>query len=262
MREEVGNDSRRGGIAVGPRERPLSYGLRLVTSKLHDGGTRVRRLWLVAVFTIFAAPAGAQILSVPKGGLKRDPSVFIGASVGLFNLQDVLDGSTQTAWGFSQTIEYAGSLEFAVSRGSAFGVTASYAHVPLLYVDSIQAATGAIPNGCCDAHVNVYTVGAQFSVGGGGSPGFHQLIVVNAGIIAFENFTSDRDGRRLPPDRNIDPRIAIGYGFDYGFAKLGDVFLIQEYGVALHESTGLSGGDRRQYQQQTTRLGFKLALGR
>ena len=222
----------------------------------------MRRLWLVAVFTIFAAPAGAQILSVPKGGLKRDPSVFIGASVGLFNLQDVLDGSTQTAWGFSQTIEYAGSLEFAVSRGSAFGVTASYAHVPLLYVDSIQAATGAIPNGCCDAHVNVYTVGAQFSVGGGGSPGFHQLIVVNAGIIAFENFTSDRDGRRLPPDRNIDPRIAIGYGFDYGFAKLGDVFLIQEYGVALHESTGLSGGDRRQYQQQTTRLGFKLALGR
>jgi hypothetical protein len=262
VREEVVDDSRRGGIAVGPRERPLSYGLRLVTSKLHDGGTRVRRLWLVALFTIVAAPAGAQILSVPKGGLKRDPSVFVGASIGLFNLQDVFDGSTQTAWGFSQTIEYAGSLEFAVSPGSAFGVTASYAHVPMLYVDSIQAATGFISSGCCDAHVNVYTVGAQFSVGGGGTPGFHQLIVVDAGIIAFENFTSDRDGRRLQPDRNIDPRIGIGYGFDYGFARLGDVFLVQEYGVALHESKGLSGGDRRQYQQQTTRLGFKFALGR
>jgi hypothetical protein len=222
----------------------------------------VRRLGLIALFVILAAPAGAQILSVPKGGLKRDPSVFIGASVGLFNLQDLYDGSTKTTWGFSQTIEYAGSVEFAVSPGSAFGVTASYAHVPMLYVDSAQAATGSIPNGCCDAHVNVYTLGAQFSVGGGGSPGFHQLIVVNAGVIAFENFTADRDGRRLQPDRNIDPRIGIGYGFDYGFNKLGDVFLVQEYGVALHESTGLSGGDRRQYEQRTTRLGFKLALGK
>ena len=222
----------------------------------------MRRLALLALITLFAAPAGAQILKVPKGGLKRDPSVFIGASVGLFNLQDVFDGSTKTAWGFSQTIEYAGSVEVALSPGSAFGVTASYAHVPMLYVDSIQAATGSIPNGCCDAHVNVYTAGAQFSIGGGGAPGFHQLVVLNAGVIAFENFTSDRDGRRLPPDRNIDPRIGIGYGFGYGFSGLGEAFLVQEYGVALHESKGLSGNDRRQYQQQTTRLGFKLGLGR
>jgi hypothetical protein len=217
---------------------------------------------LLALFALLAAPeARAQIINVPKGGLKHDPVVLVGASIGLFNLQDVFDGSTQTAWGFSQTLEYGASLEFAMSGGSAFGITGSYARVPLLYVDSIQAATGRITPGCCDAHVNAYTVGAQFSIGGNGAPGFHQLVIVNAGIIAFENFTADRGGQRLPPDRNIDPRIAIGYGFGYGFGGRGEAFVVQEYGVALHESTGLNGGDRRQYQQQTTRLGIKYGLG-
>ena len=247
--------------AVGPPERPLTYGLRLVMDKLLDGGTRVRRIALIALFALLAPEAQAQILKVPQGGLKHDPSVLIGASVGLFNMQDIFDGSTQTAWGFSQTIEYAGSLEFALSPGSAFGLTASYAHVPMLYVDSAQAATGSIPNGCCDAHVNVYTFGGQFSVGGGGSPGFHQLVVINAGVIAFEKFTADRGGRSLPPTRNIDPRIGIGYGFGYGFGGRSEAFIVQEYGVALHESKGLSGSDRRQYQQQTTRLGIKFGLG-
>jgi hypothetical protein len=221
----------------------------------------VRRIALLAVTLALLAPqAGAQIISVPKGGLKHDPAVFAGASIGLFNLQDIFDGSTQTAWLFSQTIEYSGSLEFALSRGSAFGVTASYAHVPMLYVDTIRAAAGA-PAGCCDAHTDVYTVNAQFSLGGG-TPGFHQVVVVNAGIIAFENFTADNGGQRLPPDRNIDPRLAIGYGFGYGFGGgRNEAFIVQEYGVALHESKGLSGNDRRQYQQQTTRLGVKFGLG-
>jgi hypothetical protein len=220
----------------------------------------VRRIALLALVILLAPEARAQIINVPKGGLTHDPAILVGASVGLFDLQDVRDGSTQTAWLFSQTIEYAGSLEFALSRGSAFGVTASYAHVPLLYIDTLQAAAG-VPSGCCDAHTNVYTVGAQFSIGGGGAPGFHQLVVINAGIIAFENFTADRGGQRLPPDRNIDPRIGIGYGFGYGFGGRHEVFIVQEYGVALHESTGLSGGDRRQYQQRTTRLGVKFGLG-
>ena len=222
----------------------------------------MRRFALLALFALLTAPeVHAQIINVPKGGLKHDPVILVGASVGLFNLQDVYDGSTQTAWGFSQTLDYAGSLEFALSGGSAFGVTASYAHVPLLYVDSTQLATGRITSGCCDAHVNAYTLGAQFSIGGNGSPGFHQLVVINAGVIAFEKFTADRGGQRLQPERNIDPRIAIGYGFSYGFGGRGEAFIVQEYGVALHESKGLSGDDRRQYQQQTTRLGVKYGLG-
>ena len=221
----------------------------------------MRRLTVLVALLMIAPPVQAQILKVPAGGLKHDPAVMIGASIGLFNLQDVFDGSTQTAWIFSQTAEFAGSLEFALSPGSAFGVAASYAHVPLLYIDSAQAATGSAPKGCCDAHVNVYTINAQFSVGGGGAPGFHQLVVINGGVIAFEKFTADRGGQPLPPSRNIDPRIGIGYGFGYGFGGRSEAFIVQEFGVALHESTGLSGGDRRQYQQQTTRLGIKYGLG-
>ena len=222
----------------------------------------MRRIALLAfALTLLAPHAGAQIISVPKGGLKHDPAMFAGVSIGLFNLQDVFDGSTQTAWLFSQTIEYSGALEFALSRGSAFGVTASYAHVPMLYIDSLRAASGVAPAGCCDAHTNVYTINAQFSLGGG-TPGFHQVVVANAGIIAFENFTADKGGKRLPPDRNIDPRLGIGYGFGYGFGGgRNEAFIVQEYGVALHESKGLSGNDRRQYQQQTTRLGVKFGIG-
>jgi hypothetical protein len=131
----------------------------------------------------------------------------------------------------------------------------------MLYIDSVRAASGVAPAGCCDAHTNVYTINAQFSLGGG-TPGFHQVVVANAGIIAFENFTADKGGQRLPPDRNIDPRLGIGYGFGYGFGGgRNEAFIVQEYGVALHESKGLSGNDRRQYQQQTTRLGVKFGIG-
>lgn len=221
----------------------------------------MRRLGLVALLVVCAPQARAQIINVPQGALKHDPAVLVGASVGLLNIQSIFDGSTQTAWDFSQTLEYGGSLEVALSGGSAFGVTASYAHVPLLYVDSLQASTGVVTSSCCDAHVNAYTVGAQFSVGAGGAPGFHQLVVVNAGVIAFENFTKDRGGQRLRPDRNIDPRLSIGYGFGYGFGGHSEVFVVQEYGVSLHEGKGLSGSDRRQYQQQTTRLGIRYGIG-
>ena len=223
----------------------------------------MRRLTLLAIPLALALgaarPAGAQIISVPKGGLSHGPYAFATAGVGLFALQGVLDGQTQTYWNFSQTIDYAGSLEFALGRGSSLGVSASYANVPLTYQQIVNTPGGSgVLN--TDAHVNVYIFGAQFAVGPG-SAGFHQVIVANAGVIAFENFHADAGGGRLAPQRDLDPRLAIGYGIGYGF-KSGEAFLLQEYGVALHQSTGLSGSDRRQYQQQTTRLGFRVGIGR
>ena len=206
------------------------------------------------VLALAAPSLGAQIISVPDRGLQREPTVALSTSLGLLSLQGLFDGSTQTGWDFSQTIEYAASAEFRVSRGASVGLTASYANMPLRYQQLNTAGTGIINT---NARVNVYTVGGQFTMGPG-SPGFHQLIVINAGIIAFENFRGG--GQRLQPDRDIDPRIGIGYGFGYGFRNRLEVFLVQEAGVALHQGEGLSGDDRRQYQQQVTRIGARFGI--
>lgn len=213
--------------------------------------------WLPGVLAMLLAfPASAQIISVPDRGLTRQPAIVLTTTVGIQALQGVFDGSTGTAWDFSQGIEYGASIERALGGGSAFGIAASYSRVPLRYVDSTSVtSSGQII--CCDAHVNVYTAGAQFSAGGG--EGFHQVIVASAGVIVFQDFTLD-DGGKVPPGRDIDPRLSIGYGIGYGFSRRSQAFLLQEYAVALHQGENLSGDDRRQYQQQTTRVGFRLGL--
>ncbi|HEX2718703.1 MAG TPA: hypothetical protein VHM67_13560 [Gemmatimonadaceae bacterium] len=220
----------------------------------------MRRLVSIALALLLGASSvGAQIISVPNRGLQRERTVSLTGGIGLLSLQGLFDGSTQTGWDFSQALEYTAAAEFRVSRGAWVGVTASYANMPLNHQQVVSPGGNSYSIIYTDAHVNVYTAGAQFSMGPG-SPGFHQVIVINAGIIAFENFHADRDGRRLTPERDIDPRIGIGYGFGYGFRNSLEVFLVQEAGVALHQGEGLSGNDRRQYQQQATRIGVRLGL--
>ncbi|HEX2780042.1 MAG TPA: hypothetical protein VHM30_11110 [Gemmatimonadaceae bacterium] len=224
----------------------------------------MRRLRLPALLIIGlacgSAPAAAQVISVPKGGLTRDPALFVSGGIGLLAVQGVFDGTTQTGWDFSQALEYHAALEFGMARGSAIGVSLGYARVPLSYQRLVNTPGGGQGVLATDAHVSAWTLGGEFTLGPG-SPGFHQVIVVNAGVIAFQNFHGDGGVGELPPKRDIDPRIGIGYGFGYGLKSRGEVYLVQEYGVALHQSEGLSGSDRRQYQQQTTRLGFRIGLG-
>lgn len=213
----------------------------------------MRRLVPIALaLLVGASPLGAQIISVPGRGLQREKTVSLTAGLGLLAVQGVFDGSTQTGWDFSQALDYSAGAEFRVSRGAWLGVTASYANMSLGYQKAVGSSVVTT-----DAHVNVYTVGAQFAMGPG-APGFHQVIIINAGVIAFEDFRGG--GGRLPPERDIDPRLAIGYGFGYGFPNNLEVFLLQEAGVAVHQGEGLSGSDRRQYQQQVTRLGVRMNL--
>lgn len=214
----------------------------------------MRRLAVAAVIVLLARPLGAQIIRVPDRGLARQPQFVVALTAGIQALQGIYDGSTGTGWDFGQTVDFGGSLEKTLARGSAFGVAGSYARVPLRYYDAAGVTTGA--NGS-DAHVEVITTAAQFTAGGG--EGFHQLIQVSAGVIVFRNFTLD-DGGPVPPSQDIDPRLSIGYGFAYGFSPRSTAFIIQEYAVALHQGEGLSGDDRRQYQQQSTRIGVRLGF--
>ena len=220
----------------------------------------MRRIAVLGFFAIFSAPAGAQIINVPNGGLSREPAFVLTTTVGLQSIQSVFDGRTQTIWNFSQAAQVGASLEKSLGRGSSFGVAASWSKVPLQYLDTSAVNSGVAR--CCDAHVDALTAGLQFTSGGG--VGFHQLVVINAGIIAFQHFDVKSNGfgpTTTPPQRDIDPRLAVAYGFGYGLSPRSEVFIIQEYGVSLHQSDGLDGGTRRQYQQQTTRLGFRVGAG-
>jgi hypothetical protein len=221
----------------------------------------VRRTVVVLFLAALAAPAGAQIMSVPRGSLAREPAVVLGVTVGLQSLQSIADGRSGTIWDFSQAAELGMSLEKSLGRGASFGLAATYAKVPLHYLDTADVNAGFAS--CCDAHADVLTGGLQFTAGGGS--GFHQLVVVNAGVIVFQHFDIKNNGTAsfggVPPKRDIDPRLAIAYGFGYGFSARSEAFILQEYGVALHQSDGLPGGTRRQYQQQTTRIGFRVGGG-
>lgn len=214
----------------------------------------MRRLAVVLLVMLLAQPIGAQIISVPNRALSRPPQFVVGVTAGIQALQGLYDGSTGTGWDFGQTVDFGASLEKSLGRGSAFGVAGSYSRVPLRYYDADEVSSGGSGS---DAHADVVTAAAQFTAGGG--EGFHQLIQVSAGVIMFRNFTLD-DGGAVPPNQDIDPRLSIGYGFGYGFSARAEGFIMQEYAVALHQGEGLSGDDRRQYQQQTTRIGLRLGL--
>jgi hypothetical protein len=214
----------------------------------------VRRLAVALVVLLVVPPLQAQIISVPNRALSRQPQFVVGVTAGIQALQGVYDGSTGTAWDFGQTVDFGASLEKSLGRGSAVGVAGAYSRVPLRYFDADDVSSGG---GGDDAHADVITAAAQFTAGGG--EGFHQLIQVSAGVIMFRNFTLD-DGGAVPPRQDIDPRLSIGYGFGYGFSARAEGFIMQEYAVALHQGEGLSGDDRRQYQQQTTRIGLRLGF--
>ena len=219
------------------------------------------RIAFLAFLCLASAPAGAQIISVPHGSLAKDPAFIFTTTIGMPTIQSVKDGRSGTIWDFSQGAEFGAALERTLGRGAAFGIVATYTKMPLHFLDTSVVSTGYAS--CCNAHVDVITAGAQFTSGGGA--GFHQLIMISVGVIAFQNFDVKYNGSvgspGAPPQRDIDPRLAIGYGFGYGLSARSEAFLLQEYGVALHQGDGLQGNDRRQYQQQTTRIGFRLGAG-
>jgi hypothetical protein len=219
----------------------------------------VRRIAVLFLLSLAAAPAGAQIMSVPKGSLAKEPAFVLGLTVGLQALQSVNDSDTQSIWDFSQSAEFGATLEKSLGRGATFGLAATYAKMPLRYIDTASVIGNVAV--CCKAHVDVITAGAQFTAGGGA--GFHQLVVINAGIIAFQNFDVKSDGSVTPrpPTRDIDPRLAVAYGFGYGFSARSEAFILQEYAVALHQGDGVLGDSRKQYQQQTTRIGIRVGAG-
>jgi hypothetical protein len=217
----------------------------------------VRKLPILILLSFAALPAHAQVRRrVPMN--VGEPSVWVSGGIGLFNGNGVNDGSTQSSWDFGNatTPQYRLSLEKAFSTNAAIGATGTYTHVPFTY-----RSIG--DNGSCSecaAHLDMVTVGASFHYGGG--LGFHQVLEGVAGIVDYVNLKRDDDKSSLAPaGGNIDPYFTFGYGFGYTLNPQTEVSVVQDFGIALHEKTGLTSEDSNTLRQRTLRLNFRYGFG-
>ena len=230
-------------------------------------GNMMRRFSLALLAVMFVGGSlGAQMPRRPSA-YTNDPSYWITAGVSGFRANAVNDGVSGSAWNFgnSTNIAYRGSIEKGGNNGSSFGVAGSWSHVPFLYSSTgfAPVPTGGVQclNGSsCDAHLDLMTLVATFHSGGG--IGFHQVLELNGGVVAYSNLKRDSDGSQLnPPGRNIDPLFALGYGFGYGLSDRTNLDVISDYSFAIHERKDLSNGTSNTNSMPGIRVALRMGFG-
>jgi hypothetical protein len=222
----------------------------------------MRRFSVALSMVIFCAGSLSAQMRRPTV-YSNDPGVWITAGVSGFRANVVNDGVTASTWDFgnSTNLQYRGSLEKGGSNGSSFGVAGSWAHAPFLY-----SSTGAvIPAGgvqcsSCNAHLDMMTLLATFHSGSG--LGFHQLLELNAGVVAYKNLKRDSDGATMAPSGgNIDPLFGFGYGFGYGLSDRTNIDVISGDAWAIHERKGLSNGTSNTNSMPSLRVSLRMGFG-
>lgn len=213
---------------------------------------------LIALLLVMplAVPAESQVRRrVPRA---PEPSLWLAAGVGLFNANGVNDGGTASSWDFGEasSAQYRASIEKAVRGSASIGATATYVRVPFTY----SGPSRAMSCSRCAAHLDAVSLGGSFHVGGGS--GLHQVLEGSAGVIQYRNLKRDSDGSPLAPeDGSIDPYFTFGYGFGYAFNPSMQVSVVQDFGLGLHERTGLTSEQSNTLRQRTIRLNFRYGIG-
>jgi hypothetical protein len=216
----------------------------------------VRKIFVLLLSLLIALPAQSQI----RRRVVRvvEPSLWGSLGVGLFNGNDVSDGETESVWDFGRSYnpQYRAALEKAISRTASIGLTGTYMHAPFTYIGPV----GDFDRTRTPGHLDVITLGASVHVGGG--VGLHQVLEATAGALAYRNLERDSDRAALPPvNGNIDPYFTFGYGFGYSFDPITQISIVQDFGLALHERTGLTSEDSNTLTQRTIRLNFRYGFG-
>jgi hypothetical protein len=216
----------------------------------------VRRLLAVALLAGMATQAEAQVRRrVPR---VAEPSMWTSFSVGLFNANDVSDGKTESRWDFGRAsnAQFRASLEKAISSTASIGATGTFVRAPFTYV----GAGGTESCTQCAAHIDIASLAASFHIGGG--VGLHQVIEASAGAVQFRNLTRDSDDAPLAPTGgNVDPYFTFAYGFGYSLNPTSQISVVQEFGLALHESNGLDSNDSNTLRNRTIRVNFRYGFG-
>ena len=191
-----------------------------------------------------------------------DPANWVSGGIAGFTGNGVHDGRSASTWDFGNSTnwQYSASLERTLAGGgSSFGIAGTYARVPFVYSGSALPPGGGATCTGCDAHLDMTTLVATFHVGSGS--GFHQVIELNGGIVNYANLKRDSDGARLAGGSNIDPLFSGGWGFGYGFDDRTQLEFVPEYGIAIHERTGLSNGVSNTNRMQSLKVTFRMGFG-
>jgi hypothetical protein len=192
--------------------------------------------------------------------------VWISAGVGAFRANRVNDGVTASVWDFGNAtnLQYRASLETGMDNGSSFGIAGSFARVPFAYSADLTTPLPAGESGTrclnCNAHLDMTTLVLTFHAGSGA--GFHQVIEVNGGVVAYKNLKQDAGGAKLAPSGgNIDPLFSLGYGFGYGLSNRTNIDFVSDYTFAIHERRGLSNGTSNTNSMPSLRLALRMGFG-
>jgi hypothetical protein len=217
----------------------------------------MRRFPLALLMAMFCA--GSLSAQRRPSVYSNDPGVWITGGIAAFQGNGVNDGATASTWNFgnSTNFQYRASLEKGGTNGSSFGVAGSRAHVPFVYSSSTTCPPAT---STCDAHLDMMTLVATFHAGSG--YGFHQVIELNGGVVAYRNLKRDSDGAKLAPSGgNIDPLFAFGYGFGYGLSDRTNIDFTSDYAIAIHERKGLSNGTSNTNRMPGLRVSLRMGFG-
>ena len=217
---------------------------------------QVKKLLAVLLVVLVAQPAESQVRR--RVSRVTEPDVWLTGSIGLFNGNDVSDGKTNSVWDFGRASvpQYRLAVEKSFNRNMSIGATGTYMHAPFTYLS--DGSSGSCTR--CAAHMDIVSAGASFHVGGG--LGLHQVLEASAGAIQYRNLKSDGDKTLLAPrDGNIDPYFTFGYGFGYTLNQNTQISIVQDFGLAIHERTGLTSEDSNTLTQRTLRLNLRYGFG-
>jgi hypothetical protein len=224
----------------------------------------MRRFLFAFLMVVFVAGSLGAQMRRPRVYSTNDPSVWVSGGIAGFRANIVNDGATSSTWNFgnSTNFQYRASIETGMSSGSSFGIAGSYAHVPFLYSSALvfPPAGGGTQCSSCNAHLDMMTLVATFHSGAG--LGFHQLVELDGGIVAYKNLKQDSDGAKLAPvGGNIDPLFSLGYGFGYGLSDRTNLDFLSTYTFAIHERKGLSNGASNTNSMPSLRVSLRMGFG-
>jgi hypothetical protein len=222
-----------------------------------------RILFALLMVTCLAGSLSAQ-LRRPRVYATNDPGIWISAGIGGFRANVVNDGVTSSTWDFanSTNLQYRASLEKGMANGSSFGVAGSWAHVPFVYSSTgiFTPPAGVTQCARCDAHLDMMTLVATFHSGAG--LGFHQLVELDGGVVAYRNLKQDVGGATLAPKGgNIDPLFSLGYGFGFGLNERTNIDFVSTYTIAIHERIGNSNGMSNTNSMPSLRVSMRMGFG-
>jgi len=216
------------------------------------------RRFLLAISMVVLAAGSLDAQMRQRVYATKDPDVWVTAGIGGFRASEVNDGATSSKWDFgnSTNLQYRASLEKGMNNGSSFGIAGSWAHVPFLY-----SSTGVTPCLSCDAHLDLMTLVATFHSGSG--VGFHQVLELSGGVVAYRNLKRDSDRTKLAPSGgNVDPLFSLGWGLGYGLNDRTNIDFTSDYFTyAIHERMGLSNGASNTNSMPSIRVALRMGFG-